>query len=412
MSRFGWVGLVAAIGLAACSPAAELPTDKPSEGPTSESRWEIDSPVGLYSMAPSLTVVEGELVLSWLERTQNETGDTHHQLLVSRLQPGGWTKPVRVASGTNFFGNWADTPAVAASATGELFAHWLAKTDEDTYAYSIFMARSEDGGESWNPLGTLNNDDTPTEHGFVSYTAEGEGVRAFWLDGRKMVDGGDMTFRTAWVGQDVGPDEVLDERVCECCSTAAASTDDGPLAVVRDRSADEIRDIGIVRRTADGWAATELVSADEWTIAGCPVNGPGIAAAGKGVSVVWYTAGGGGPKVQIAFSVDAGQSFGPPQVVDGGRPLGRVDIVLDDLGGTVVSWLEGADDMAEIRLRRFTADGEAGEPIVVARTSPSRASGFPRLAQINGDFYLAWVDFAGEESSRIRILEIPHSDLG
>jgi hypothetical protein len=154
------------------------------------------------------------------------------------------------------------------------------------------------------------------------------------------------------------------------------------------------------------------VAIDDWRIEGCPVNGPEVAADGNSVAVVWYTAGGSGPKVQIAFSSDAGQSFGPAQVVDSGRPLGRVDLVRDKTGGVIVSWLEGGDEQAEIRLRRFAADGVGGEPIVVARASPSRASGVPRLERVGDDLYLAWVDIEGEQTSRVRILEIPRTALG
>ena len=105
-------------------------------------------------------------------------------------------------------------------------------------------------------------------------------------------------------------------------------------------------------------------------------------------------------------------SFGPSQVVDSGRPMGRVGLVRADSGAVIVSWLEGGDEKAEIRLRRVSAEGVAGEALMVAGTSPSRASGFPRLARVGDDLYLAWVDIEGDETSRIRILEIPVSVLG
>ncbi len=97
--------------------------------------------------------------------------------------------------------------------------------------------------------------------------------------------------------------------------------------------------------------------------------------------------------------------------MDGGRPLGRVDMAWDDSDGVIASWLEGGEERAEIRLRRFSADGPKGEPLVVARTSPSRASGFPRMVRIDQELYLAWVDIEGEEASRIRVLRIPLTAL-
>jgi len=357
-------------------------------------------------------VQDGELLLSWLERTDSSSGGIAHRLRVARRGSNGWSAPVTVAEGEDFFANWADIPGVAVAGDGALVAHWLAKTDEETYAYSIFLARSEDGGDSWQPLGRLNDDATPTEHGFVSYAVEGEAVRAFWLDGRQMTAGGDMHLRTALVTHRVGSTELLDDRVCECCATAATMTDSGAVVVFRDRSPDEIRDIGSIRQLEDGWSSTIPVAEDGWRIEGCPVNGPGVAASGRNLSVVWYTAGQDRPSVRAALSDDDGATYRRVGVIDNGRPLGRVDVVSDGTGGFIVSWLEGADADAEIRLRRLSSAGELGEPLVVARTSPSRASGFPKLTQIDDSIFVAWVELDGTEVSRVRLSEIPLFALG
>jgi len=403
--------LAVSLGLVACAPSPEVPAERISESENSLGRWEIDSPAGPFSFAPNLLAVGDHLILSWLEQSELPSGDPYHRLLVSRLIAGSWSAPAVVAEGADFFANWADIPAVAAAADGSLYAHWLAKTGTDTYAYSIFLARSVDEGASWTPMGPLNDDDTLTEHGFVSFVTQGEGVRAFWLDGRQMADGGPMNVRTAMVTQEVGLSEVLDDRVCECCATDAAITAQGPVVVSRDRSDEEIRDIVVVRQIGDSWTESERIAADEWRIEGCPVNGPAVAAAGDKVAAVWYTAGGSGPRVQLALSMDAGATFGSPQIVDGSRPLGRVDLVDDGSGGFLASWLEGADETAEIRLRRFDGTGSGSEPTMVARTSVSRASGFPRLARVGDQLFLAWVDIESEETSRVRVLEIPVSAI-
>src|SRR5262249_49918704 len=129
-------------------------------------------------------------------------------------------------------------------------------------ACNAMIARSSDGGRTWKTLGKINDDNTMAEHGFVSLVPEGDGVRAFWLDGRDMAGAdsgptsqptahaamGSMALRTALIGTSIGASEVLDPRVCECCNTAAALTDRGPVIVYRDRSDQEVRDISIVRR--------------------------------------------------------------------------------------------------------------------------------------------------------------------
>ncbi|TNF77870.1 MAG: hypothetical protein EP299_04175 [Acidobacteria bacterium] len=395
----------AALGPACSGPAPVPPADETSREATTFEWRRLDPPASDRSLAPNLAIAGSQVVHTWLERYDGGEGVDTHRLLFSRLTDT-WTKPVVIAEGDDFFANWADLPAVVAAADGSLTAHWLAKTSEETYAYSIFLARSTDGGLSWTPLGRLNDDDTPTEHGFVSYIADGDGVRAFWLDGRGMAEGGPMSLRTALIGSRVGADEVLDERVCECCSTGSAMTSAGPVVVSRDRSESETRDISIVLRADGGWGRPRVIHQDGWQIDGCPVNGPEIAAAGDVVAVAWFTAANAEPKVQVAFSHDAGLSFGRPVLIDGGGPLGRVDIVLDGREA-VVSWLAFGAEMGEVRLRRIAADGTSGPPVTVARTAASRAAGFPRLVR-NGDLlYLAWVDVGDEGTSNIRLREIP-----
>ena len=368
---------------------------------------QIDPPAAAGSLAPNLALVAGSVVVSWLEPLHGE----RHRLLTSRFDAAGWSEPVQITEGERFFANWADLPAVAEGGDGSLVSHWLAKTAEAVYAYSIFLARSVDGGASWTELGRLNDDDTATEHGFVSYAPEGDGLRAFWLDGREMEGGGAMALRTALIGETVGAAEVLDTRVCECCSTDAASGEGGPLVVYRDRGDSEVRDTAIVRRRGAEWTEPEMTASDGWSIAGCPVNGPAIDVAGETVAVAWFTAAGDAPRVQLAFAADGGATFGRPVLIDADAPLGRVDLALDGAGGAIVSWLAAAGPTGSVRLRHVLADGTTGEPLEIATTGAARASGFPRLVRLDDTLYLAWVDTTPEAGHRIRMRAIPLDQL-
>jgi predicted neuraminidase len=63
------------------------------------------------------------------------------------------------------------------------------------------------------------------------------------------------------------PEQSLDLMVCECCSTGLARANNGNLiAVWRDRSKTDIRDINIsIRQTTDGkWTEPRLVHRDNW----------------------------------------------------------------------------------------------------------------------------------------------------
>ena len=112
---------------------------------------------------------------------------------------------------------------------------------------------------------------------------------------------------------------------------------------------------------------------DGWRIGGCPTNGPAVAATGHRVAVAWFTAADDRPRVQVAFSTDAGATFAAPLRIDGGQPVGWADAVLLDDGRALVSWLERTGEgTGEIRLRVVGGDS-AGTPIAVAAASSGRA---------------------------------------
>jgi len=296
---------------------------------------------------------------------------------------------------------------VARAGDGSLLAHWLAKSGEDTYAYDIRVARSTDGGTTWETLGKANDDEVPAEHGFVSMVPEAEGARLFWLDGRETAHEGPMTLRTCLVTDQVGSSVLLDDRVCDCCRTGAAVVAGQPVVVYRDRDEGEIRDIALLRRTGSGWSGATGVHPDGWVVPGCPVNGPAVAGRpdGRDLAVAWYTAAGNRPLVQVAFSDDAGASFSEPVVVDDTAPPGRVDLVRGPAGEALVSWVgAGEGDGARLLVRRVRRDGRMGAPLVVAGVSRARASGFPRTAWVGDRLAIAWTDVGDTTNVRVALL--------
>ena len=356
-------------------------------------------------MGPSLTLSGNDVLLTWLE----PVGDEGHRLRFSRLSGDRWSAPVTIASGSRFFANWADFPGAIQAPDGSLVAHWLERSGDEKYSYGVKLARSTDRGATWKPAGALHPP-SGGEHGFVSWVPEKDGVRGFWLDGRGMKgeseEDGAMTLLTASVrsGKTAG-EEKIDARVCSCCQTDAALTTSGPVIAYRDRSGEEVRDISVVRRTPKGWSQPVRVHADNWKIPGCPVNGPAIAASGRHVAVAWFTSAPPNPRVYVAFSEDGGVTFGPAALVDGDKPLGRVDLVLDRNGDALVSWLAVDGQGANVRLRRVTSKGKLGQPLPIAATSAARNSGFPRMVLNGGRLVLAWVEDG--EASKLRAAAVP-----
>lgn len=352
------------------------------------------SPAAEESLTPFLAGSPGGLHLSWLEKT----GDGH-RLRYARWDGAKFTEPSTIRTSNRFFANWADFSSVLPFGEGRLAAHWLEKSAGGTYEYDVFVAISDDGGKTWGPGKKLHRDEALSEHGFVSLAREGGGFRAVWLDGRSFkkdaADNEMALMSTGFDGTAFVEETPLDSRVCECCQTAMAAIEGGFLVAYRDRSPDEIRDIGIVRFASGRWSEPRTVVGDGWRLTGCPVNGPQVAADGNHLALAWFTASRDDPRVQVIFSEDGGETFGAPVRVDSGQALGRVDVEL--LGrDAVVTWLARATRGGEILARRISPSVGASESVTVARTGADRASGFPRTASYQGTIYVAWT----ENSSR------------
>lgn len=212
-----------------------------------------------------------------------------------------------------------------------------------------------------------------------------------------------MTLRYAAIDASgkISDDTQLDESVCECCQTSAAVTSDGVIAVYRDRSENEVRDIYSVRQTDGSWGSPQAVHADNWQINGCPVNGPSIAADGRRVAVAWFTGAKDAPRVKIAFSNDAGATFGASIEVEEANAVGRIDALLLPDGSALVCWMSGTVESGEIKVRRILPDGTRGPASVIAKTDISRSSGFPRMARLGDEVHFAWTEFG--KPSRVRM---------
>lgn len=396
MRNLNWILPILGLGILGCSP---------SPPPTVQS---IESPAAPLSGEPRLSVGgDGVLYLSWIE--QAEAG---HVLRFSSWNGEAWTPSRMIAAGDDWFVNWADFPAITALEDGTLFAHWLQMEGAGTYSYGIRVAISHDGGETWEEPVTPHRDGTESEHGFVSLIpVSPDRMGLFWLDGREMSGGHDdptghgqgaMTLRFAAMDAqgNLHDEAMLDPRVCECCSTDGAVSADGSLiAIYRDRSEEEVRDISFVRRTGTSWNEPDQIHADNWKINGCPVNGAALDIREDVAVVAWFTVEGEEQDighVRVAFSGDGARSFGDPTKVDDGNPVGRVDTVLLEDGSALVTWIENrSEGIAEIRMRRIEQNGVRGPTIIITETRSARASGFPQMTRLGDDVFFAWTD-AGE----------------
>ena len=384
-----WSLLLAGLLAVGCQSSADAPDAETS----SPEGLQLDVPASAESGQPHLYAENGRVWMSWVE----PTGEDRHALRYATLADTTWAEPQTAAQGPDWFVNWADVPSLRPLPSGRLAAHYLKSNGEGALAYAVRITQAGADG-TWQPAVTPHDDGTETEHGFVSMLPwPTDRLLAVWLDGRKMGGqeghGGQMTLRGAVLDSTgtVKRQALLDARTCECCPTTAVRTGDEALVAYRDRSEKEIRNIRLVRFDGESWSEPSLLHDDGWQIAGCPVNGPALAAQEQRVAAAWYTAPGGRPRVKVAVSDDGGRQFSEPVVVAEGTPTGRVDVVLLKDGTAVVSWLGRGDDTAALRVRAVQSSGTAGPPVTMAPlTSASRGVGMPRLVRSGTHLYAAW----------------------
>ncbi len=377
----------------------------------SQSIRSIPSPSKPTSAEPFLfTDSDSTVYLSWIEKSEEKSN-----LKFSFLDNNQWSEPMTIASGNSWFVNWADYPMIAANGQ-YLVAHFLDKSGESTYAYDVKLTTTADKGKTWSEPFILHDDKKQAEHGFVTLLPYGDNFFVTWLDGRSTVmegmegmdhhEGhhGSMSLRAAIIdatGKKTNEWE-LDNKTCDCCQTTAAITTNGPVVIYRDRSDEEIRDMSIVRLIDGQWTAPKAIHNDNWKIAGCPVNGPRVAADGNNLVVAWFSAATDTSHVNVIFSMDGGATFGNAIQIDEGSAIGRVDIVLIDEKSAMVSWMEGT----MIKAAKVHADGTIEPSITIATSSESRSSGFPQMTKSGNQLIFAWTD-DNEKNIKVASINLP-----
>lgn len=357
---------------------------------------EISSPATDSCAEPYLfTDKNGLVFLSWIEKKNKVS-----TLKFSTLSGDRWTAPVTIATGDNWFVNWADYPLLTGNGEKNLVAHFLEKSEKGTYTYDVKLVTSADEGKTWSAPEILHDDGKKAEHGFVSMIPYQDNYFISWLDGRNsaMETGGghdeghhgQMTIRGATVDKKgkKSAEWELDNRVCDCCQTSAVITANGPVVVYRDRSEEEIRDISIVRLVNGKWTSPKPIFSDNWKISGCPVNGPRADARANNLVVAWFSSPAEKAQVNIVFSTDGGATFGTPIRIDEGEGIGRVDVVMLDDKSAMVSWMEGS----VIKAVKVFHDSKKESSIIISTSSVSRSSGFPQMTKAGNKLIFAWTD--------------------
>ena len=358
-----------------------------------------------------LLSTDKDLFISWTEQVLDS-----NFLYITKLEGDSWSNKKLITKGTDWFVNWADFPSISYNnLSNSIFSFHLQKSSEETFSYDVnYHINSK---ETWKDMNKIHDDNTFSEHGFVSSIPYKDGFMVSWLDGRNTYGVGDhghakgaMTIRSAVLDSNgnIVSQNVIDEMVCECCQTSMAISGDIPIVVYRDRSEGEIRDIYYSRYIDSNWTEPHPIHNDGWEINGCPVNGPNVDSYGDNVVVSWFSASNGRPKVNLKFSTDNGRTFGDKILIDevDNSPLGRVDIELISETEAMISWLSTVDGKGKLLIRKIKTNGEIGLIKVVDEISTERSTGFPQIEKFNDDVYISWTDNS-ELGKKVRVTKIP-----
>ena len=351
---------------------------------------------------PSLVSGEGSLSLSWISSNDGKKSS----LNFSQFKEGKWVNTQTMATGSNWFVNWADFPAHAIN-ENLILSSYLKKSDSGTYTYDVILSLQKLSGEKVKEDFLLHTDGVKAEHGFVSIIPNhNQGFFITWLDGRNTVEKDldgyhkPMTIRFAEITNkgDIIDESELDSATCDCCQTSIAVTNKGPVVVYRDRSDKEVRDIYIARKINGIWGVPTPIHNDGWEINGCPVNGPKVASNSNNLAVSWFTVSNEKPTVNLSFSKSNGASFGTPIKINDDDPIGRVDVAFLNPQEVLVSYIEGDDVGTYLRIKKVSIDGKISAPITISKIDGGRSTGVPQLEILDNEAFIVWTVFEGEKN--------------
>jgi hypothetical protein len=428
--------LLSALLLAALLPVNSLPAIGNPSSPIAS----LPTPAAADSQCSSLTrAPDGTLHLTYYGPAAANAAPNSRTLWHATLAPtaAAFSAPRAIVTTPLLMENWADFATLVVGTDGALTAQWFQKSAPDAGGYDGWFSRSDDGGRTWRTPARLG-------HEFVALAPLSQGrTLAVWLESTQVGDpkatnpkpthnvkhdhstprdpntpyAPSMKLLARLLAPDGATlqDWTVDSDVCTCCqNTLAVLPGDRVFAAYRGHTAEEIRDnrYSLFDLKAGTWSPSAALRDDRWKIHACPVNGPAADAFDASVTVCWFTAAEGVARVHARTSADAGETFTPPVPVDLGRPIGRLETVMLPDHSAIILWLEMKSDTnaAGLYARRLFPDGNLSRPQLLAETTQSRASGFPRAAlQSNGHVLVSYTQNA--ERNQVQIFSFDPNPL-
>lgn len=185
----------------------------------------------------------------------------------------------------------------------------------------LVIGRSLNGGQSFDKPVRVNDNKTPSFHGFASIAAGKDGnVYVAWLDGREAPET-QGTFdiylaRSTDRGATFGQNMRVARSACPCCRPYVTVGNNGEVFIAwRKVFPGSVRDFAVSVSKDNGktFAQPVRVAEDGWEIHGCPEAGASLLVTKDQLYIAWMTGGKDNhPRIRMSWSDDDGANFHTP----------------------------------------------------------------------------------------------------
>ncbi|MFZ5512697.1 MAG: exo-alpha-sialidase, partial [Pseudomonadota bacterium] len=284
-------------------------------------------------------------------------------------------------------------PEIAVTQDGVIYVAYTLARSHNPIIGHVRLVRSRDGGRSFTPAATVNDNLEEITHRFQSLVVDAAGVaHLIWIDKRDLEAArrarkpyrGAAVYYARCDGTTIGANRKVADHSCECCRLALALDSDGvPVALWRHVFEDGSRDHALAR--LDGSPARRATF-EGWRIDACPHHGPALAVGSDGIRhLAWYTAAGDDARILYQAQHRDGRPLAPPRRL-GGDQAGFPALLAIGTG-VILAWKEFDGSATRVFVQHASGNGWSTAAALASSGGPSDR---PRLVAQGGRAFLSW----------------------
>lgn len=324
-------------------------------------------------------------------------------VLVSMSDDGGKTfaPPRQVnADAEAIAAEGENRPKLAFGPQNQIYVSWT-RSLETPFSGHVRFARSLDGGKTFDPPLTVNDNLEPINHRFDAMAVDTKGrIHLAWLDKRdqsaatrknEAFSGNSVYYAISTDnGATFSINRKLAEHSCECCRVALDVEADGtPVVFWRQIYGRNVREFALLR--VDDQSTPVRVSHDHWEIAACPHHGGAISIDARNTyHLAWFNNGPERRGLFYAQSADKGKSFSEPLVFgDFDAQAAHPHVLAIGSKQIYLVWKEFNGQVSIIKAMRSDDSGARWSP-ATAIAQTDGASDHPMLTSDGVRAWLSW----------------------